>query len=128
MLDSLTQQMKDDGVKIIQALDQTQDKPTTMMWSFLRGEWVLMMATMTSRVEKSSDRDPVGARIAEVITEIVPNYEIKFALTGPASQYFRNLAMLVGTGPDEITGMQLSSNLVNGQDTGNNYVYRLHIQ
>lgn len=128
MLDSLTQKMIDDGISIIEALDKTADKPTSAMWSFVNNEWIFLLASMSTRVERPEDRNPAGARIAKLIEELLPGGNIKFALTGPASRYFRNLSVIINTGPDDILGMQLSSNFVNGENTGDNYIYRLHIQ
>lgn len=128
MLESLTQEMKEDGMKILAALDQTEDKPTSFMWSYINGDWVLLMANKSTRVERPEERDPVGARIAKVIRDIVPGKDIKFALTGPASRYFRNLSFMIGTGSDDISGISMSNNTFNGEDTGINYIYRLFIQ
>lgn len=128
MLKSLTKQMKEDGAKIVEALDKTEDKPTSAMWSFLQGEWIFLMASASTRVERPEDRNPVSERVAKVIKEIIPEYTIKFGLTGPSNTLFRNLSMMVATGPDDISHIQMSNNFVNGQDTGENYVYRLNIQ
>lgn len=128
MLELLTQEMRDEGIKIIEALDQTEDKPTSAMWSFINNEWIFMLASMSTRVERPEDRNPAGARIGKIIKEVVPGRDIKFALTGPSSRYFRNLSMMIGTGPDDISGIQMSNNFVNGENTGENYVYRLSIQ
>lgn len=128
MWDTLSQEMKEEGVKIIEALDKTEDKPTSAMWSFINDEWILMLASMSTRVERPEDRNPAGLRISKIIREVVPNRDVKFALTGPSSRYFRNLSMMINTGPDDISCIELSNNFMNGENTGENYVYRLNVQ
>jgi hypothetical protein len=117
------------GKEVLIRLDETQDKPTSMLWTDSMGdEWRLIIASISIR-EAGFNRDIVADRITKVMKSVDASLNIPFALTGPSSKFLHALSFIISTGPNDILPpAMVRNNFINGFNTGKNYVYRLSIQ
>lgn len=115
------------GKELLLILDQQDEKPTACFWFYLaENDFLrLVIAYKGSGVSSTSDayRKFIGKFGNNDIVKEIGLYNIMILMDNDG--FINLLRTAITTGPDSISGIRFSSNVINGVMIDDAYIYRL---
>lgn len=138
MAHEIPDNLKSIGRELLEQLDNTSYKPTAMLWtdSLRNGQWTLVIGTMSARVpegtspeEMNKKHDAIAADVEKLLRRVAgKDANIEFAIMAPSNRFLQTFAMIIVTGEDDLSEIEVHDSLVNNIPTGSNLIYRLTLK